>query len=397
MEFLNPLMLWGSLAVAIPIALHFWHQKKGQLLNWAATQWLTEKDLQQSKGIRLDNTLLLIIRCLLLILLVILLSKPILNGLMGNDSYPKIHLVQAHSLVVSNYRFELDEALKKGEKVYWIDDKITPVEGLTQLPFVPPLGRSAEAVRGLELQTCINKVYELNHQLGKAQYELYLVNNQSLSQVPTIFVPSKFNLHSVIDSTQKWPKPYLELSDKRKLFVNAANQLTIAPTLPPNEKLEAQPQHRGTLNVLLENADKTEKQTITAALKALNEVYQLEFSMDEQLASGKKYNWIFTNKETPVDANAFSEKIKTIPFSLIKEKAPNGQLPEYLGELLVQQFELNPKQAALSQQQLQSLFKTESAQKQTDIEKEAWFSKLLVLLFVIVLGIERWLAIQKNA
>lgn len=390
MQFLNPLMLWASLAVVIPIALHFWHQKKGQLLNWAATQWLTEKDLQPSKGIRLDNLLLLIIRCLLLVLLVVLLSKPILNGLMGNDSYPKIHLVQANSLVVSNYRFELEGALKKGEKVYWISANAEPLDDVSKMPI-------SQSLHPLELQTCINKVYELNHQLGKAQYELYLVNNQSLSQVPTIFVPSKFSLHSVIDSTQKTVRPFLELSDKRKLFVNAANQLTVAPTLPPNEKLEAQPQHRGAINVLLENADKSETQTITAALKALNEVYQLEFSMDEQLSSGKKYNWIFTKKETPVDANAFSEKIKTIPFSLIKEKVLNGQLPEYLGELVVQQFNLDPKNTSLSQQQLQSLFKTESAQKQTGTENEAWFSKLLVLLFVIVLGIERWLAIQKNA
>jgi hypothetical protein len=111
----------------------------------------------------------------------------------------------------------------------------------------------------------------------------------------------------------------------------------------------------------------------------------------------KKYNWIFTDKETLFDAKAFSEKIKTIPFSLIKEKASNGQLPEYLGEILIEQFGLNPNQSPLSQQQLQSLFKTESAQKQINTANEAWFSKLLILLFVIVLGIERWLAIQKNA
>jgi len=390
MQFLNPLMLWGGLAVVIPIALHFWHQKKGQLLNWAATQWLTEKDLQQSKGIRLDNVFLLIIRCLLLLLLSLLLSKPILVGIVGSDAYQKIHLVQANSLVVSNYRFELEEALKKSEKVYWISASAEPLEDVSKLP-------SSQSLHPLELQTCINKVYELNHPFGKAQYELYLVNNQSLSQVPTIFVPNKFSLHSVIDSTQKWPKTYLELSDKRKLFVNAANQLTVAPTLPSNEKFEAQPVHKGALNVLLENAEKAEKQTITAALKALNEVYQLEFSIDEQVDSGKKYNWIFTNKERSFNAKAFSEKIETIPFSLIKGKVPNGQLPEYLGEFVVQQFELNPKNSPLNQQQLQSLFKTESAQKQTDTKNEAWFSKLLLLVFVIIFGIERWLAIQKNA
>jgi hypothetical protein len=385
-------MLWSALAVGIPIALHFWHQKKGQLLHWAATQWLTEKDLQPSKGIRLDNILLLLIRCVLLFLLAFLLAKPLLNWFNSPDSYPKIHVVQANSFVVSNYKFELEEALKKGEKVYWIDDKITPVEDLSNLSFAPPLGAGG-------LQTCINKIHELNHQSGKAQYEFYLVNNQSLSQVSNIFVPSKFSVHSVIDSTQKPVKPYLELPDKRKIFVNSTNQLTVAPTLTSNERFEAQPVHNGAINVLLENADKVEKQTITAALKALNEVYQIEFSIDEKLASEKKYNWIFTNKQTPFDAKVFSEKIKAIPFSLIKEKVSNGQLPEYLGELLVQQFELNPKRTPLSQQQLLSLFKTQTGdlRNHTVVGEEAWFPKSILLFFVIILGIERWLSIKKNA
>jgi len=390
MEFLNPLMLWSALAVGIPIALHFWHQKKGQLLNWAATQWLTEKDLQPSKGVRLDNILLLLIRCLLLVLLAFLLAKPLLNWFNANESYQKIHVVQANSLLVNNYRFELEEALKKGEKVYWTGENAEPLDDVSKMP-------QSQLLHPLVLQTCINKIAEINQKSGKAKYELYLVNDQSLSQVPTIFVPSKFSLHFVIDSTQKWPKPYLELSDKRKLFVNVSNQLTVAEALPPNESFQAQPVHKGALNVLLENADKTDKQTITAALKALNEVYQIEFSIDEKLESEKKYDWVFTNEETPFEAKAFSEKIEIIPFSLIKGKGANGQLPEYLGELLVKQFGLNPKQAPLSQQQLQSLFKTESAQKQTNTENEAWFSKLILLFFVIILGLERWLAIQKNA
>jgi hypothetical protein len=292
--------------------------------------------------------------------------------------------------VVNNYRFELEDALKKGEKMYWLGENAESVSDLFKMPPSPLL-------HPLELQTCINKVDELNYSLGKVQYELYLVNNQSLSQVFTIFVPSKFSLHSVIDSTQKIDKPYLEVSDKRKLFVNATHQLTVAPTLPPNEKFEAQPVHKGAIHVLLENANASEKQTVKAALKALNEIYQIEFSIDEQLASGKKYNWIFTNKETPADAETFSEQTKTISLLQLKEKVFSGQLPEYLGELVVQQFELNPKQTPLSQQQLQSLFKTEDVQKQADTGNKAWFSKLLLLFFVIIIGIERWLAIQKNA
>src|SRR5678815_3909118 len=74
----EPYKLWGALAVAIPIAIHFWHRKQGKLLPWAATGWLEEKQQQQSRGLRLDDRWLLLVRCLLVVLLAILLAQPIL-------------------------------------------------------------------------------------------------------------------------------------------------------------------------------------------------------------------------------------------------------------------------------------------------------------------------------
>ncbi|UFH51893.1 BatA domain-containing protein [Spirosoma sp. KNUC1025] len=113
MQFIEPVLLWGALAVAIPVAIHFWHQKRGKLLPWAATQWLTESQQQQSRGLRLDNILLLIIRCLLLILLAILLAQPILNWFAKPPIIQKVHLVQPSASVANNFRFELTEAQKK--------------------------------------------------------------------------------------------------------------------------------------------------------------------------------------------------------------------------------------------------------------------------------------------
>ena len=52
MQFLQPLFLWGTLAVAIPIALHFWHQKKGTVIAWAAMRFLFEKNQQPQRGLR---------------------------------------------------------------------------------------------------------------------------------------------------------------------------------------------------------------------------------------------------------------------------------------------------------------------------------------------------------
>lgn len=382
MEFLNPLMLWSALAVGIPIALHFWHQKKGKLLDWAATQWLTEKDIQPAKGIRLDNLLILIIRCLLLIILAFLLSKPLFKKFRNDTIFQKIHLVQPHSLLVNNYKFEIEEALRKGESVVWINENAEP---LTDMAKIPPYSEFSPLV----LQTCINKVNEFNQMSNKFQYEIYLINNQSLSQVSTVFVPSQFSIHSLIDSARKVSKPYLELPNKRQLFVNQSHQLTVAASLPANETFDLQPIHRGTIHVLLKNKVEAEKQTIKATLKALTEIYQLEFSIDEALVAQKKYDWVFTNREVITNQNV---KIALSPALL-----SDGQLPEKLGELLVNQFQLNPDSKPLSQQQLQALFQIDNAQNRTNTSKEAGISKFILLFFVLLLGVERWLSMKKNA
>ena len=144
MTFIEPLLLWGALAVAIPIAIHFWHQKRGKLLPWAATQWLTERNQQQSRGLRLDNVLLLLIRCLLLALLAFLLAQPVLNWLNKTETIRKIHLVQPNALVTANFRFELDEARRKEEQVVLADKTGMPVM------------RHSDQINPLTLQTTID-------------------------------------------------------------------------------------------------------------------------------------------------------------------------------------------------------------------------------------------------
>jgi hypothetical protein len=382
MQFLNPLMLWSVLAVGVPIVLHFWHQKKGKLLHWAATQWLTEKDLQQSKGIRIDNVLLLIMRALLVCLLAFLLAKPYVNQSNNDVSYQKIHLVQPNRWLINNFKFEIENARKKGEKVYWIDDKLEAFQDVNQQA---PL--SGEELHPLLLQTCINKVARI-HQTEQIRYELYLVNHPTLSQVSNIILPSVFALHSVVDTAFSTRQNYLELADKRKLFVNANNQLTVAMALPNDILFKPQPIHAGTLNVLINTANKPEKQAVKAALMALNEVYKLDFSVDETANEQKKYDWILDKNKTPVEVH-----------KLLEEKRLNGDLPEYIGDELISKFQLKPSNAPLSQQQLQSLFitKTMNTEAATSGNKSEAWSKTFLLVWVLILGIERWLAIKKNA
>src|SRR5690606_5846609 len=104
MELINPILLWGALAVAIPVIIHFWHKKKGKLMDWAAMQWLSEKTKQQARGLKLENILLLTLRILSILLLVFFLSKPLVRPFFNSRNVSKLHLLLPKKEVVENYK-----------------------------------------------------------------------------------------------------------------------------------------------------------------------------------------------------------------------------------------------------------------------------------------------------
>lgn len=399
MEILNPLMFWGILAISIPIIIHFWHQKKGKVIEWAASQWLIEKKLQQSRGLRLDNWLLLLLRCLLLLLLCFFLSKPILNWLNKDEKLTKIHLIQPNDLVLSNFKFEIENAIKNGEKCYWIDSKTTQINDLKQKPFSDNFDANL-------LQNSLNNI---GSKIENENLELYFISSKSLENLPQIFVPTSFNLHIIADTNSTQKTNFLSFSNNKKLFVDASNQLKVS--MNANGKQI----HVGAIKVLLKNNQVQERQSIKAALKALTDVYQFEFEIDEKEDENKNYEIVFDNK-MPQTTHLFNvlyfysgtnlmkksnfpeqENIIYLPNLLLPQTSEivfNGNLPEFLGEAFIKHFDLQPTKKTLSNQQINSLFK---AQTSTLKAMNQWFSKAIILIFILLLSVERWLAIHKKA
>lgn len=402
MTFLEPFLLWGALAIAIPVAIHFWHQKRGKLLPWAATQWLTEKNQQQSRGLRLDNVLLLVLRCILLLLLALLLAQPLLNGFGKETAIQRVHLVQPDALITANFRFELDEALKKGEKTYWIAE--TP-EPLTDTPgATSPPGGQAPRLNPLTLQTAIDKLPAENTEL-----HLYILNNQALADVPAITVPTRFRLHTLIDSASR-PRPFLAINNGKQLYVDQTGKLTSSASA--GSLLQTKPVHSGPIRVLLAYQTASERQTVRAALTALSQVYDLPVSIDEKQVTGEPYDWILTDRErsdaelarnpktlytisgtsgTPLRSNVIFTTDVLSPQT--SERVAGGQLPEWLGEQLVQHYGLATRQVPLSRQALTAQF-IPTAKRTTT--QQATVQNLLLLFLLGILVVERWLALTKN-
>lgn len=73
----NPaLFLAGAAAVSIPIIIHLLNKRKFKIVDWAAMEFLLDADKKNRRRIRLENLILLLLRCLAVLLLALLLGRP---------------------------------------------------------------------------------------------------------------------------------------------------------------------------------------------------------------------------------------------------------------------------------------------------------------------------------
>lgn len=369
MTFLQPAFLWGLLAIAIPVLIHLWHQKRGQPLPWAAMQWLREASEQQQRGLKFDDWLLLAVRCLVIALLSILLAQPVWKQ--GNDpkSIRAVHVAASDPLVRSTFRFELERARQAGESV-------------VALPATTPLNP-------LLVQAVLDSVRHPD-----LAVHLYIRNDASLADVPQISVPERFSLHTAISPAQASQRP------------SGPGQKPFAGIKSP-------------LAVLINYRTTTERQTVTAALRALAGVYALNLTLSNNPTSTSQPDWVLTDQfpgnphpqtlytvSGTNGATAQNQVAQLLPNVVFvgdtltpqtSERVANGQLPEWLGNQLLTFYKRTLATPALTQQEMAGLFVRTSATNPTQsapinrTREQNW----LLLALLTVIGIERWLALRK--
>jgi len=389
-------MLWGALAVIVPVAIHFWHRRQGKPLPWAATLWLEQKQQQQSRGFRLDNIWLMVLRCLLVVLLAVLLTQPVMHWFQKPPVVQLVHLVQPSVAVVDNFRFELVEALKRNERVVWATPVLPPVS-----PELTPPDQSG--YNPLTLQTAITRL-----STQPVNLHLYATNTPTLATAPTIAVPDRFTLHTVVDSSQQ-PRPFILVKNRRRLYVNRVGKLVSATTPDASVRLANAPAHTGPIPTLLSYRNGREKQSVQAALAALTDVYGLDFQLDVRPTPGRVYTWVLTDQlpaqrtastryivsasrqPTAVASNVVYTNDVLTPTT--SERVETGQLPEWLGTQLLARFGLNPTSAPLTQPEIKALFTTGQP---TPKQASANWQLALLLAFISLVILERFVALSKN-
>lgn len=83
MLFLNPLLLWGLLTAAVPIAIHLLNRRRHKTIQWAAMQFLLKATRESRGKKKLRHILILTCRALAIAALVFAAARPIVSGLIG--------------------------------------------------------------------------------------------------------------------------------------------------------------------------------------------------------------------------------------------------------------------------------------------------------------------------
>lgn len=370
MQFLEPVLLWGTLAVVVPIALHFWHRKRGQPMPWAITRWLADPNQQPNRGLQFDNWVLLALRCMVLLALAGLLARPVFTETNQTPVVKRVHLAEPNTLITSNFRFELETALKQGESVFWINAPATPITTLLPLP-------ATGAITTPVLQQAINTLNRSDHEL-----HVYLTNRQSLANGQPVVVPKRFRLHAAI------------------------------PTKKPDQPF---PRYTKPISVRLAYRNVAEKQVVRAGLQALTDIYGFVFNEQSAATAQGEPDLFLTDNPVPTPSAGtlyivsqktaestapnmiFWPDTLTLPTS---ELVANGQLPEWLGGQLIRHFGLINNDIPVSLNQLNALFIRIETQPDQSAPQTAGRSLGQTLWLLVLIGLitaERWIALQKNA
>jgi hypothetical protein len=121
MTFLNGALLTGLIALAIPLIIHLFHKSRFKIVKWGAMHLLEAVIRQNQRRIRIEQWILLAIRCAIPAFLALMMARPLWKGaskLLGNAKTSTVVLLDdsysmdASRAGTSNWTLARDEAVR---------------------------------------------------------------------------------------------------------------------------------------------------------------------------------------------------------------------------------------------------------------------------------------------
>jgi len=114
--------MYATAGIIIPVAIHLWNVKQGKILKVGSIALLTLNATKNTSSLKLNELLLLLLRCLMIVLLAVLLSQPQWktarkNGQTGWVLINKEELKQTYD----HFKPQVDSLIKAGYQFHYFD------------------------------------------------------------------------------------------------------------------------------------------------------------------------------------------------------------------------------------------------------------------------------------
>ncbi len=384
MQLLQSIMLWGLLGISIPILIHLWNGRRGKLISWAAMRWLDEQASARAKGFELKNLLVLALRCLLIGLLVLILAEMVIDKWIMEEEGQVVHLVQPDTNVVEEFRFEISQALERGEVVVLADGSEKEISSLEELVVF-----ASES--DFELQKTLDQLDE-----NIAELSIYLSKSQQLPASGFYSAPISPALFISTIDDQKPDSKFIQLNESKFLKLNESGLLEL-DSLSENSGTEIIDLQE--ISWFVDEELEGQKNYWEAAFQAINEVYAVQFV---EVENAEDADLVISNAEprerdadqiyVQLDEFSFASKPRQINISegledQQSELLSSGRFAEFVFGKLLEMNDFTPKSTGISSSQLKNRFVLKDPQ---DNKEQPNAQHLLFGLFLLVFALERY-------
>lgn len=257
----------GTAAVAIPVAIHLLTRLRRRPMFWAAMRFLNEAFRKHRKRLKLEQLLLLLVRCLLVLALAAALGRPVIAGLAGAWTAPPrlVYLVLDDSLstqatdATGKQRFE---ALR--QMALAVVDELGPTDRLwviraaaPQERFIAPVAGSKSSdpatararIESIKPRYSRSELLDVLAELGQELADAEAVPDDA--QV-VVVVLSDFAA-GILDIDQPLPRSIVQLTERATILLSPP-----APPAPNVQIVSVRPRRRmvvaeyGTVSVPIE-------------------------------------------------------------------------------------------------------------------------------------------------
>ncbi|QNN43432.1 BatA domain-containing protein [Pedobacter roseus] len=120
MHFLYSIGLFALAGIIVPLIIHLWNVKQGKTIKIGSIALLGESSSASSKSFKINDWLLFVLRCLLLLLLAFLLAQPYLKKIVSGNTKNGWILVEKNNFprVFKTHRKTIDSLLRKGYEIH---------------------------------------------------------------------------------------------------------------------------------------------------------------------------------------------------------------------------------------------------------------------------------------